>query len=264
MKNGIIIKNITDLRAKPEFNSERKSQLLYNEPVKIDKFRNRYYRIIQPDGYFGWISENAVQILSGTKLRKYQAGLKYRVKSKTISIYRADKNQADIPKFLFYGTRLASIRTYGNYRIMRDMNLHTFKISKGRLELTSKKKLLKASEIIKEAKKFLGVPYLWGGVSPFGFDCSGFVRTIFRMFNIELSRDSRDQFKGGRDIPYENIKPADLLFFKGHVAMVINKNKFIHASLKEGGVAINSLDPKDNNFRKDLHETYLGARRVLP
>ncbi|MCP4704160.1 MAG: C40 family peptidase [candidate division Zixibacteria bacterium] len=263
MKNGIIIRNIVDLRAKPVFNSERKSQLLYNEPVKIENNRGGYFRVIQPDGYSGWVNENAVQILSGAKLRKYQATLDFRVKSQKAKVKTPIKTKSNVPDFLFYGTNLASVRSEGNFHNMIDFENNRFKISKSKLESIKISKLIKPSDIIKEAKKFLGVPYLWGGISPFGFDCSGFVRTIYRNFNIELFRDSRDQCKNGKKIALNNIKPADLLFFKGHVAIVIGKNKFIHASLGEGGVAINSLNPNDDIFRKDLFDTYLGARRVL-
>jgi len=263
MKNGIIIKNITDLRAKPVFNSERKSQLLYNEPVKIEKNRNGYYHIIQPDGYSGWVNEIAVKILTGAKVKKYQARLNFRVKYKKAKVSHSNTTKSKVPDFLFYGTNLASISSVGNFRNMIDFENSKYKISKSRVELSTKPKVIKPSDIIKEAKKFMGVPYLWGGVSPFGFDCSGLVRMIFRQFNIYLPRDSKDQYKYGRKIDFDNTKPADLLFFKGHVAIVINKNSFIHASLGEGGVAINSLNPKLSSFRKDLLDTYLGARRVI-
>jgi len=264
MKYGIITKSIADLRARPEFNSERKSQLLYNEPVKIDKNRNGYSRIIQPDGYYGWVNENAIQIISGAKLKKYQESLNFRVKSKTANIQLTKKTKANIPEFLFYGTNLASVKIEGNYCIVKNTDSDKFKIAKRSLMLISKSKTIKPLDIIKIAKKFIGVPYLWGGISTFGFDCSGFVRTVFRTYGIELPRDSRDQYKFGQKVSHENVKPADLLFFKGHVAIALGKDRFIHASLGEGGVAINSLDPKNNIFRKDLHETYLGIRRVLP
>ncbi len=264
MKHGIIIKNITDLRARPEFHSERKSQLLFNEPVKIGKFQNGYYRVIQPDGYFGWVSENAVKTVSETKLKSYLLTLKYRVKEETAKISNANSSTTSLPEFLFYGTKISSLRKQSNYSISKDPDGNSFRLSNNNLKLAARPKIIKPAEIIKEAKRFLGVPYLWGGIGPFGFDCSGFVRTIYRTFNIELSRDSRDQFNFGQKIAVDKIKPADLLFFNGHVAIAIGKDKFIHASLGEGGVAINSLNPEDMNFRKDLHETFLGARRVLP
>jgi len=264
MKHGIIIKNIADLRAKPDFHSERKSQLLFNEPVKIGKFQNRYCRVIQPDGYFGWVSENAVKIVSETKQKNYLLTLKYRIKTKTAKINKSNSSTASLPDYLFYGTKVANLKRQGSYTVSKDSEGNSYKLSMNNAELLKTSKVTNPLVIIKESKKFLGVPYLWGGISPFGFDCSGFVRTIFRTSNIELPRDSKDQYKRGQKIAFDNIKPADLLFFKGHVAIAIDKDKFIHASLSEGGVAINSLNPYKINYRKDLHETYLGARRILP
>lgn len=264
MKHGIIIKNITDLRARPDCHSERKSQLLFNEPVKIINKRKGYYRVIQLDRYFGWINENAVQVLSEIKLRKYHATLKYRVKSKTAKIYIAKNSDAVLPEFLFYGTKVAKLNSKDYYYYSKDSDRNGYKLLKSNLSLAIRPKIVKPSDIIRETKIFLGVPYLWGGIGPFGFDCSGFVRTIFQTCSFELPRDSKDQFKFGKKITYDKIKPADLLFFKRHVAIVIGNDKFIHASLREGGVAINSLNPKENIFRKDLHDTYLGARRILP
>ncbi len=263
MKHGIIVKNIADLRAKPDFRSERKSQLLFNEPVTIGKYQNGYCRVIQPDGYFGWVSENAVKTLSETKLKNYLLTLKCRVKAKTAKINNSNSATASLPKILFYGTKVANLKRQGNYSVSKDSEGHGFRISKSNLAFFKPTKIVKPFDIIKEAKRFLGVPYLWGGISSFGFDCSGFVRTIFGSFNIELPRDSKDQFKCGQKIAVDNIRPADLLFFKGHVAIAIDKDKFIHASLGEGGVAINSLNQNKINYRKDLHEIYLSARRVL-
>ncbi len=264
MKHGIIKKNIADLRAKPEFHSERKSQLLFNEPVTIGKYQNGYCRVIQPDGYFGWVRENAVRTLSETKLKSYLLTLKYRVKSKTAKINNSNNATTFLPEFLFYGTKVSNLRRQDNYSVSKDSDANSFILSKSNMGILESSKVIKPLAIIKEAKRFLGVPYLWGGISPFGFDCSGFVRTIFRTFNFELPRDSKDQYKIGQKITYKNIKPADLLFFKGHVALALGEDKFIHASLGESSVAINSLNPNKNNYRKDLFETYLGARRVLP
>lgn len=264
MKNGIIIKNIADLRAKPNFRSERKSQLLFNEPVKIEKYRNGYYRVVQPDGYFGWVSENTVKIISKTKLKDYLTKKSYIVKSKTARIYSANSKNASFPDFIFYGTDLFCSSVKNNNCISKDTDGNSFSISNNNLISLNKIKTPIPSVIIKEAKRFMGVPYLWGGISPFGFDCSGFARMIFRRFNIYLPRDSHEQYKYGQKINIDNIKPADLLFFKGHVALSIGRAKFIHASLGAGGVVINTLKTDDVGFRKDLYDTYLGARRLLP
>lgn len=98
-------------------------------------------------------------------------------------------------------------------------------------------------DIIDYAKKFLGTPYVYGGSTPKGFDCSGYVRYVMSNFGIELTRTSAAQSEMGTEIPLSEVQAGDLLFFKGrnisssrvgHVAMVIsNENdviQFIHAA----------------------------------
>jgi cell wall-associated NlpC family hydrolase len=120
-----------------------------------------------------------------------------------------------------------------------------------------------AAGVIREARRFLGVPYLWGGISPAGFDCSGFVRAIFSRFGIRVPRDTRDQVKAGIKVDRVNVRPGDLLFFNRHVGIALRHNRMIHASLGGGGVGINSLRPGDDDYRKDLDDSFVTARRLL-
>lgn len=156
------------------------------------------------------------------------------------------------------------MRREGNFGLIISPNSDVFKIRLKNLAPlpASTKSSPDPRLIVKEARKFLGTPYLWGGSSPCGFDCSGLVQAIYRTFGIYLPRDSKDQKRIGRKIAHKDIAVGDLLFFRGHVAIAINRYRFIHSSLGEGGVAINSLRPGDQDFREDLNDSFLGARRV--
>lgn len=95
-----------------------------------------------------------------------------------------------------------------------------------------------AEELIRFAKSLLGVPYLYGGMTPAGFDCSGFTSYVFAAFGIRLERVSTDQAKQGTEISKENLRPGDLVFFDtsgghgviNHTGIFIGDGKFIHAS----------------------------------
>lgn len=121
----------------------------------------------------------------------------------------------------------------------------------------------KADRIIATAKKYIGVPYLWGGESPSGFDCSGFVQYVFKAHGISLNRTCETQYKHGKYVSKSNLKPGDLVFFQNtykagisHVGIYIGDGKFIHASSSKG-VTISNLSSSYYTSH------YYGARRIL-
>ncbi|MCL2840406.1 MAG: NlpC/P60 family protein [Defluviitaleaceae bacterium] len=118
-----------------------------------------------------------------------------------------------------------------------------------------------AEEIISTAKEYLGTRYLWGGTTPNGFDCSGFMVFLFTPHGIALNRHSGDMARNGIHIPREELMPADLVFFGSgrisHVGMYIGDGYFIHSSTNTTGVIISSMF-SDFNMRN-----YITARRVI-
>lgn len=114
------------------------------------------------------------------------------------------------------------------------------------------------SRIINYALSYLGTQYRWGGKTHEGIDCSGLTFMSYFMCGLFIYRDAA--IKPGypiREIPHSQIKPADLLYFPGHVALYLGSNKYIHATgnLNSFGCVINSLNPRDMDFRADLAES---------
>lgn len=120
----------------------------------------------------------------------------------------------------------------------------------------------KGEMITVTAEKYKGVPYKFGGTSPKGFDCSGFVMYVFDQHGIKLPRTADKQFEKGKFVLHKDLKAGDLVFFstyeKGasHCGIYMGKNNFIHASSSRG-VMISALS------EKYWQDRYLGARRVL-
>lgn len=122
-----------------------------------------------------------------------------------------------------------------------------------------------ADDLLDTAYKFLGLPYLWAGTSGFGFDCSGFTHTIYKVHGITIPRDSSVQAVQGTPVAEEDLQPGDLIFFaydegKGrvhHVGMYIGGGKMIHSPNTASTVRI------DNYRAPGYGEEYAGARRYL-
>lgn len=129
-----------------------------------------------------------------------------------------------------------------------------------------------AAAIVRSAQTlFEGSPYLWGGITPWGADCSGFVQSIFGLHGVALPRDAWQQSESGREAgELQNLEAADLAFFSDredkrvtHVAIALGKGRLVHLALGRGGFAKENVhDPRDPYVAK-LRERFLRARRVL-
>lgn len=120
--------------------------------------------------------------------------------------------------------------------------------------------------LVRTAASYLGVQYRWGGKTPLGIDCSGLTSMAYMLNGIYIYRDA--VLKPGfpvRQIPYECMKPGDLLYFPGHIAMYIGNEEYIHSTARAGsdGVVINSLNPGSKLFRLDLAESLYAVGSVF-
>ncbi|HAM80675.1 NlpC/P60 family protein [Ornithinibacillus bavariensis] len=114
--------------------------------------------------------------------------------------------------------------------------------------------------IIRSGENFIGLDYLWGGMSSFGFDCSGFAYTMHKANGYEISRDASDQSERGQEIPFDKVMPGDLLFFayqegdrKGyvhHVGFYYGDGRMLHSPQTGKGIEITNL--KDTKYEKEL------------
>ena len=124
----------------------------------------------------------------------------------------------------------------------------------------------KGEEIVAYAKTFLGYPYVYGGSSPSGFDCSGFTSYVYKHFGYSLSRSASGQASNGTKVEKSDLQPGDLVIFKnnsltsiGHVGIYIGDNKMIHASEPKTGVIITDIDSKAYKYP----QRYVMGRRII-
>ena len=218
------------LRESPAHRSQMTSQLLFGERFGIVDSAAGWLKIVSFfDSYTGWIDGS--QVLS----REWDASQKGIITCKETR-WRKPDNSVEV---LMPGSEIFNFELSTGIITIEDEEWQL-------IDAPFEQALLPAGDIIQTALMFLNVPYLWGGRTPGGIDCSGLVQTVCKIHGIKLPRDAGEQAGKGETVNFiEEAMPGDLLFFSGetdnisHVAMFIEHGKVIHAS---GTVKIESVD----------------------
>jgi len=219
----------------------------------------------QADKYAGWADSRFLRPVTGREAEQYRRHLNGVVAVAEARVYDQTSGRSVPPHFAYFGTPLWISPGPKGFTIGRLPDGSRLLFRQKQIRPFEKRKNVPVSpvKLIAQAGKFLGVPYLWGGITPAGFDCSGMVQAVFRSFGIFLPRDTKDQISVGRKVERSDIRAGDLLFFKRHVALAVGKDRIIHASVGGGGVRINSLKATGNDYREDLDRDFVTARRIL-
>lgn len=218
---------VADIRKEPKFESERDSQLIFGEKVKVISEAGEYSKVLCPDGLEGYIKSRLVK--NGEE-RRY----------KLISFF--DAGEVKMP--------------FGSY--VSENDVLNYKIPE--------KKLVEIGDtnysVVELSYKFLGVPYLWGGTSDFGFDCSGFVQRLYRFIGKELPRNADWQRDFTTKVEsFKDALPGDLIFFRGHVALYLGNGHIIHANGHSASVSIDNLFI-ESNYKEKLMSIFEKIGRV--
>lgn len=233
MRYAICPLSVVPVRREPSDASEMTSQALFGEIFKVLERRASWSRIrFFHDGYEGWISNKQYLEISAeqyTQLSKEPATYC----AQSVAVCKGAKQSLPI----LIGSRLPGFES-GRFRLGdQDFGFE------GHTTCGKRPK----AEIALVAKGFLGAPYLWGGRSFFGIDCSGFVQMCYRLCGRSLPRDAKDQAAGpGEALSFvEEAEEGDMAFFDNdqgdivHVGIVLSEHRIIHAS---GQVRIDTLD----------------------
>ncbi|MFW2366189.1 MAG: NlpC/P60 family protein [Desulforhopalus sp.] len=241
----------------PSYESEITSQGILGERVEILKSQRLFSQIRQADGYESWISTDQL-----ADDRVVQEGWDVMVCSHFIRIYDTPDTRSTCIRDGVVGCLLRAVEEQGEW-------LRLF-LPDGTAGWAEKKHFgtareISSASIVDTAREFLGYQYSWGGRSPKGFDCSGFVQTVFLLHGIILPRDSyQQQQQSVLSTDFNDARPADLIFFGKtpervtHVAISLGNNRFIHAS---GWIRINSLNKDDENFSEHHKQTFISVNR---
>lgn len=236
-KFGICLQSLIPIRKTNSERAEMVTQIIFGETYTIVESEEDWTKIILTyDSYTGWIDTKLINKLSEDQYSNITT-IEKKLCSIPISFIKNQLTGKKIP--IVAGSEFQFIN-----------NSDIFDVDNYKFEYADMfEKIIPAAEsIITIAKQFENAPYLWGGKSILGIDCSGFSQIVYKIVGIQLLRDASLQAKQGEKVDsINNAKTGDLAFFdndKGnitHVGIIINENKIIHAS---GWVRIDSINDK--------------------
>ena len=277
-KIGITRLSVANLRSKPEHSAELVTQTLMGTPLHIFENKNGFYHVQTPEGYYAWGDAAGIKILNQHEFQDWLSKEKMIVTAVFGQVYEKPNKNANPVSDMVINDVFAKLEVEDNFVKVLYPDGRTGYISTENLvdlnefDATNKQYAL-PDDVIIFAGQFLGIPYLWGGTSAKGMDCSGFTKTVYASLGYLLPRDASQQVKVGKKIDlddnFSQLRAGDLLFFGKikngkekitHVAIHIKNGKIIHAT---GEVKIESLNPKDKNYNPDRKKSLLQARRIL-
>lgn len=228
---GICNLAIIPLRFEPSDKSEIVSQVLFGEHFEVLEQLKQWSKIkLQYDDYEGWVDSKQFQIISESE---------YNQLSEDAIVLNADLVEyITAPNNLLLPITLGASLSFLNHT---DINTSSYNFEGTKISGSKTKDCL-----LNTAFMYLNAPYLWGGKTPFGIDCSGFTQMVYKLNGYKLTRDASQQSKQGEALSFiEESEPGDLAFFDNeegniiHVGIIMNDNYIIHAS---GKVRIDRLD----------------------
>lgn len=266
-KIAYISNSVSNMRSEPKHSAELSTQYLLGQKVKVYKANEskEWFYVQGEDNYLGWIDHGGI-LFQDKANQEYTSAPKFIFQKNETTAF-LHSNNAEQCCDLVYGNILGKISP--NVYILPNGT----KIQQNDAHFLPVGSTKNIDAVLARAKSLMGRPYLWGGTSTKGMDCSGFTRTAFQEAGILIGRDASLQVHQGLEIDkndFSKWKEGDLLFFGNlredgsqritHVAIHLKNGRFIHASQK---VRIESLNKTHNEFNQHRFETLLRVKRLL-
>jgi hypothetical protein len=268
MVHALVTSAVAPMMGGPAVRSTQVSQAVLGSRLIVFRREGRWLQCRGSDGYIGWIHAGYVALMDEGMARAWEIGADGDLWVSLEASVMQDGG--DVLVRLPWGARVLREQD-GVVRLPDGRTGH----AKGEMLPLGARGLGfpgDTSAICETSARWLGVPYLWGGVTMGGVDCSGFVQALYRMHGYVIPRDSDPQSRAGEPVEcgedFEHLRPGDLLFFAesagrcSHVAMSTGGSQIVHSSLGNGGVARNDMAGR-RNYERELRRNFLWARRMV-
>lgn len=271
---GLISVSVCNIRSRPAHSAEMATQALMGTPVKILDKRGGWHLVQMPDSYIGWVRNTIIELTDDEMIA-------WRGSERVIFLGHTGvitDIQGETVSDITFGAILVIKGSRGDRWAVILPDGRTGEVKKSEaadLEVWASRVDIEPQRLIRFAKSFMGTPYLWGGTSTKGVDCSGYTKNIYYFGGVIMTRDASGQFRYGDEVSIENpnksLAPGDLLYFGSerdgrknitHTGLYIGDNEFIHATAGPGMVIVSSFDSARTNYSSNLLESLQGARRV--
>jgi cell wall-associated NlpC family hydrolase len=250
---AMVVAAVAPLHAEPKISSTQISQYLAGATLAILEDLRDWLFVRGADGYEGWMHQGYVARLRPALLRPADRAAR-------VSLGAVVRDRTGTRRELPLGAALAPDDVVESGEVMSAEELAArFPIDPAAIARTAE-------------HYFVGTSYQWGGVTPWGADCSGFVQAIYGLHGVTLPRDAWQQALEGGDVGRDvrSLAPADLLFFSDrpdhhvtHVGLALGDGRMAHVALGRGGFAVEHFDDGRDPFVRSLLDRFLFARRVL-
>ncbi len=259
--------SVADVRREAAHSAELLTQLIMGETARALKTQGDWHLVRLADDYHGWIRSWYVRDTEGSAVDAYGSSANAVVAANVGYAY-SEPDERSVPVAdVVAGVRLEAGGSVRGFRRVSLPGGRSGFMREGDLAPPPAGPPDRA-RLVERARRFLGIPYLWGGTSAKGFDCSGLVKRVYAMEGVPLPRDSDQQALVGSLIPRgeaDRAAPGDLLFFGeggavSHVAIHVGAGTFIHA---HGEVRLTSLAPGDERYEEKFAGIFLFGRSII-